>query len=141
MQYPFSPIKFRLTNLIKFCALASLAEAQSPDSLNPGVYGTNGVNPSVRSLAVQADGKIILGGVFINVGGQPRYHIARLNPEGRLDPSFNPGVGGISPGVFALAVQPDGKIVLGGAFTTAAGRSRINIARLKADGTIDTGFD
>jgi hypothetical protein len=45
------------------------------------------------ALAVQADGKILVGGSFNTLGGQPRYSLGRLNVDGTLDSSFNPGAG------------------------------------------------
>ena len=59
-----------------------------------------------------------------------------LNPP--VPDSFNPGSG---TGVYALALQPDGKILAGGAFTTLAGQSRSYIGRLSADGGLDAGFN
>lgn len=115
--------------------------------LNPdGTLDENfapGASGSVYALAVQADGKIVMGGAFTTVAGQPRNSIARLNADGSLDAGFNPGVGGISPVayVYSLALQADGKILLGGYFTTVAGQSRYYLARLNADGTLDSGFN
>ena len=83
-----------------------------------------------------------MGGTFTNLGGQSRTNIGRLNTDGTLDTSFNPGAGGIgSPSVNSLAVQPDGKILVGGEFTTLGGQSRIGIGRLAADGTLDASFN
>ena len=66
--------------------LASPALATSPDDgFNPGA------DSHVYSLAVQADGKIVVGGIFNMLGGQPRIGIGRLNPDGTLDTAFNPG--------------------------------------------------
>ena len=73
-------------------------------------------NLDVYAIALQADGKILIGGAFtsINGGGQfARNFIARLNSDGTVDAGFNPNA---SNRVFAIAVQPDGKIVVGGAF-------------------------
>ena len=64
------------------------------------------------SLAVQADGKILVGGYFTTLGGQTRNYIGRLNADGTLDTTFNPGA---SFSVYSLAVQADGKILVGGA--------------------------
>ena len=70
-----------------------------------------------------------------------RNNLARLNADGTLDPGFNPDVGGVrSPFVFST-VQADGKIVIGGNFTTVGGVGRTNLARLNADGTLDPGFN
>ena len=52
------------------------------EDFNPGAS-----NP-VYTLAVQADGKIVVGGAFITLGGETRYYIARLNPDGTLDTAF-----------------------------------------------------
>src|SRR5437899_9588062 len=101
-----------------------------------------GTNEVVSSLAVQADGKILVGGDFTTLGGQSRIGIGRLNADGTLDTGFNPGAGG---GAFShvrsLALQTDGKILVGGHFTMLAGQSRNFIGRLNADGTPDTSFN
>ncbi|PWU15428.1 MAG: hypothetical protein C5B50_15445 [Verrucomicrobia bacterium] len=101
-----------------------------------------GADDIVLSLAVQSDGNILVGGSFRNVGGQPRSGLARLKPDGSLDGDFNPGafIGPLSPSLFALQVQPDGKIIVAGRFTKLAGASANNIGRLNADGSSDTNF-
>jgi uncharacterized delta-60 repeat protein len=83
---------------------------------------------------MQADGKILIGGNFTTLGGQARNNIGRLNPDGSLDMTFNPGAGWT---VFSLAVQADGKTLAGGAFTTLAGQASYYLGRLNADGTLD----
>ena len=69
----------------------------------------------VSSMAVQADGKILLCGGFTMVAGTPRNYIARLNSDGSLDNAFNPNP---SSAVFSVAVQEDGKVLLAGQFST-----------------------
>lgn len=106
-----------------------------------------GFNPSVSStvyaLAIQADGKILVGGAFTNVAGQTRNRIARLNADGSLDFAFNPDAnnGGMYNTVNSLAVQTDGKILVGGVFTTMGGNTRNYIARLNVDGSVDSEFN
>ncbi|MFO7743462.1 MAG: S8 family serine peptidase [Anaerolineae bacterium] len=97
-----------------------------------------GPDDTVAALAVQADGRILIGGYFTQVNGVERNHIARLNADGSLDTSFNPSANGR---VDALAVQPDGKILVGGAFNQMSGEARNRIARLDSDGNLDTAFD
>ena len=97
-----------------------------------------GADNNVFSLALQADGKILVGGDFTTLGGQSRNSIGRLNDDGTVDTSFNPGAG---PRVGALAVQADGRILVGGDFTTLGGQSRNCIGRLNADGTVDMSFN
>jgi uncharacterized delta-60 repeat protein len=90
---------------------------------------------------VQADGKILAGGYFAGIGGQPRNFMARLETDGRCDQTLNLSIVGSLGTVTATAVQPDGKILIGGFFTNVLGVARNNIARLNADGTLDTAFD
>src|ERR1041385_5336817 len=97
----------------------------SADSFNPNASG--GSTPYVFAIALQADGKILAGGVFTSIGGQTRNRIARLNATTGLADSFNPNA---NSNVLSLAVQADGKIVAGGVFATIGGQTRNRIARL-----------
>ena len=93
------------------------------DSFNP-----NPTNASlVESIAAQTDGKILVGGVFNSIDGQPRDNIARVDPITGLADSFNPGSNNV---VREIAVQPDGKILIVGEFTVIDGQLRNHIARL-----------
>src|SRR5689334_4241698 len=49
-------------------------------------------NGRVFAIALQEDGGILIGGEFTSVGGTPRYKIARLHPDGSVDPTFNAGM-------------------------------------------------
>ncbi|PYI82501.1 MAG: hypothetical protein DME26_17445, partial [Verrucomicrobia bacterium] len=102
-------------------------------SFNPGTGIEDG---TVYALAIQDDGKIVVGGTFTTVQGAPRSGIARLNLNGMLDINFRPGTGANGP-VYAVAVQPDDKIVVGGAFTEMRGATRNGIARLTSEGSLD----
>ena len=104
-------------------------------------------NGFVGALALQPDGKILVGGSFTTLGAgtgtASRNNIGRLNSDGSVDTSFNPGADNV---VRVLAVQPDGKILVGGEFTTLGGggtgtASRINLGRLHPDGSVDTSFN
>src|SRR5690349_390242 len=66
--------------------LAALAQSPVADAFNPAPAGSFS---SVSSLAVQADGRILVGGYFTSLGGQNRTNIGRLNADGTLDTSFN----------------------------------------------------
>jgi uncharacterized delta-60 repeat protein len=100
----------------------------------------------VNGLAVQPDGKILLKGDFTAWGGQARNHIARLNADGSLDANFNPSaiLWGAGPDgkISAMAVQPDGKIVLAGGDvdTSASAPAVFETVRLNGDGTADATF-
>ncbi|HWH68517.1 MAG TPA: hypothetical protein VNT26_03990, partial [Candidatus Sulfotelmatobacter sp.] len=82
---------------------------------------------------------ILIVGAFTRFNGELRSGIARLHPDGSLDASFHPAVGGYP--VACLALQSDGKILIGGSFTNVCGASRRVLARLNPDGTLDAGFD
>jgi uncharacterized delta-60 repeat protein len=113
------------------------ADGALDTGFNPNV--SNSPNSSyVFSVAVQADGKILLGGAFTSVGGIPRNNIARLNADGALDTGFNPDANST---VTSVAVQADGKILLGGAFTSVGGIPRNSIARVNANSMLDSGFN
>ncbi|MES2838338.1 MAG: T9SS type A sorting domain-containing protein [Bacteroidota bacterium] len=99
-----------------------------------------GANSFVYTSSIQSDGKIIIGGVFTTYNGIARNGIARLNTNGTLDLTFDPGTGA-NNSVEAIQIQGDGKIIIGGGFTSYNGVPRKNIARLNSDGTLDTNFD
>ena len=104
--------------------------------------GEWGADSDVYALALQSDGKILIGGYFTEYDSVSRSGIARLNADGTLDTTFSPitGVDAYS-GVLDIIIQSDGKILIGGKFSTYDGVSRNGIARLNADGTLDTTFD
>jgi len=89
------------------------------------------LNGNVASIAIQSDGRAVVGGGFTSIDGQTRNRIARLHADTAgqsfLDTTFDPNASGM---VSALAVQSNGRIVLGGSFTTVGGETRNRIARL-----------
>ncbi len=99
----------------------------------------NGANDVITSIALQSDGKILVGGKFTAYNGYPRNHVARLNTDGSVDTSFNPNSGADGT-VWSVLARSDGKIVIGGDFTHYTGTNAAHIARLNADGTLDTFF-
>jgi len=121
-------------------ALARLTVGQTglADALPDAAFAPvlAGVNPVVNAIVEQYDGKVVIGGSFSSVNGTSTPNLARLNPDGSVDPSFTPPAPGGT--VIALALQPDGKILLGGAFAQVAGQARRGLARLNLDGTLDT---
>ncbi|MEO8591175.1 MAG: delta-60 repeat domain-containing protein [Flavobacteriales bacterium] len=112
------------------------ADGSFDSSFNPG--GT-GPNNGCRSM-LQPDGRIIIYGAFTSYNGVVRNRVARLNADGTLDLTFNPGAGADWP-VNYSAIQPDGKIIVGGDFSFFNYTSRNCIARLNTDGSVDTAFD
>src|SRR5262249_9377294 len=80
------------------------------------------------------------GGYFSGVGSINRNNIARLNPDGSLDGTFDPG-SGTDDNIWVVSLQTDGRIVAGGNFTFARGSTRNHIARFNSDGSLDTSFN
>jgi uncharacterized delta-60 repeat protein len=98
-----------------------------------------GANARINDVLLQADGKIIIGGQFTSVNGNSNYkYLARLNPDGSIDTSFNPILNGE---VICLKIQPDGKILFGGRMTTVNGIPRNSMARVNPNGTLDASLN
>ena len=117
-----------------------ITRLNSTGDIDPTFYPGVGFNYGVYSLAIQPDRKIIVGGDFTSFNGISRKYIARLNEDGTLDNSFNPGTG-FNERVFSVNLQPDGKIVVGGYFTSYNGVNCNRIVRLNNDGSIDNSFN
>lgn len=128
--------QFSIYNGVSRSKIARLNNDGTLDtSFNPGL----GANGDVLSVALENSGKIIIGGQFTTYEGITRTSIARLNPDGSLDNSFNPGLGA-NGAVNTIILQPDGKILIAGSFTSYNGTSKNKLARLNPDGSLDMSF-
>lgn len=119
----------------------SIARLNPDGSLDLEFLPDPGLDRAITSLALKPDGKVLIGGNFTAV---ERDHIARLNADGSWDDSFEPGTGASGSGftrVSSIALQADGKILVGGEFTRFNGFTRTRIARLNPDGSVDTQFN
>lgn len=105
-------------------------------TFTPGL-GTDG---NVWALAAQSDGKVIVAGDFSTAGGQTRQYIARLNSNGSLDTTFDPTLNPPNGTIWAMTLQSDGKVIIGGEFTSVGANLVGGIARLNADGSFDASF-
>jgi uncharacterized delta-60 repeat protein len=95
----------------------------------------------VSSIAIQSDGKIVIGGSFTTFNGATVNNIVRLNSDGTRDTAFTTNTGtAFNSGVQSIAIQSDGKLVIGGQFTTFNGVTVNRIVRLNSDGTRDATF-
>lgn len=99
----------------------------------------SGFNGTVRSMATQSDGKIIVGGDFSSYSGSATNWLIRLNTNGTKDTTFTTPV--LNQGVYSIAVQSDDKIIIGGAFTTVSSVASPRIARLEVNGARDATFN
>ena len=114
---------FKNVNGVPRDGIAQLDADGSVDlTFNPGTGLQTYVALAVAALT---NGQVLVGGIFDKVNGVPRKSLARLNADGSVDASFsvpNGGIGGSNAleRVYALAVQPDGRVIIGGDFTIVA---------------------
>ena len=118
----------------------NIARLNTDGSLDESFSITTSVTGPINTLALQGDGKIVLGGEFTEINSVPRTELARLTPSGLLDASFNPVLDGSKVVVHSVIVQGDGKIVAGGYFSDSNSSEVNSLVRLNPDGTNDTDF-
>jgi uncharacterized delta-60 repeat protein len=100
-----------------------------------------GPNSTVTSMVTQSDGKLLIASsAFQTYSGSSAIRIARINPSGTLDTTFNVGAG-LNGVAYDMKIQPDGKIVAAGTFTTYSGSTNSGIVRINTNGTKDTTFN
>lgn len=104
-----------------------------------GHRGLNTVNGRIYKSHLLPDGKMLIAGNFTTYKGQAAPRIARLNEDGTLDPTFNPG-SGADLLIYDMLVQPDGKIILAGGFNRFNGVAANRVVRLDANGAVDPTF-
>jgi len=106
----------------------------------------SGFNGEVNTIAIQSDGKILVGGIFSQLNGNTRNYLVRLNSDGTEDTTFYTNLiltgdnSGFNSNIKTITIQSDGKILVGGEFTTLNGNTRNYLVRLNSDGTEDTTF-
>ncbi len=103
------------------------------------------LNAVAQAVAIQPDGKIVAAGYSFN-GAKNDFAVVRYNPDGTLDTTFDgdgiatAGVGGFDDEAFAVALQPDGKIIVGGETSNGANFD-IALVRFNSNGSLDPTFD
>lgn len=107
----------------------------------------SGLGPDNRvySISQQQDGKILIGGAFHHYNGILAKDLARINVDGSLDTTFKIATtiyttSGFNGPVECIKIQPDGKYILGGTFSTFNTIPIRFLARLNVDGSLDTTF-
>jgi len=131
----------KILTLYSVALLAPVISAAQPGnidlSFNPGT-GADGY--SIEAIAVQpTDGRIIVGGAFGSFNGTTCNNLVRLEQSGDVDLSFLHGVG-TNDDVRCITLLPDGKLMIGGLFTTFNGAAVNGVMRLNADGSLDPAF-
>ncbi|GAA3752308.1 hypothetical protein GCM10022422_42150 [Flavobacterium ginsengisoli] len=107
--------------------------------LDDGQNG-DGFDSTVRTLLMQKDGTLLVGGDFLRLNGTAVSYLTRLNTDGSIDESFNTGTG-FNGKIYSSCLQSDGKIIIGGNFTSYNGISAGRIIRLNQDGSYDPTFN
>ncbi|WP_281924667.1 T9SS sorting signal type C domain-containing protein [Flavobacterium collinsii] len=100
----------------------------------------DGFDNIVRTVSLQSDQKLIVGGDYLSLNGISTHYLTRLNLDGSIDETWNTGTG-FNGKVYTSYIQPDGKIIVGGSFTSFNGISSGRLIRLNSDGTYDSTFD
>ncbi|MBL9167630.1 MAG: hypothetical protein JNN07_07805 [Verrucomicrobiales bacterium] len=108
------------------------------NAFKPSMLGSADFFPTVASLAVQVDGKVLLGGDFEKLDGKAQSFLGRVMPNGTIDPTFRPEV---DFPISALFIQSSGKIAIGGLFTSVGVQPWGHLARLSATGDFDAAFN
>ncbi|MCI9844381.1 calcium-binding protein [Flavobacterium pectinovorum] len=109
------------------------------NTYDDGLNG-DGFNNAVRTLSMQTDGNLIVGGEFLSFNGKPLSYLTRLKTDGTVDEDFDTG-SGFNGKVYSSYTQPDGKIIIGGNFTSFNGIPTGRLIRLNSDGSHDTAFN
>ena len=99
----------------------------------------DGFDGAVRTLLLQKDGNLIVGGDYLSLNGFPVSYLTRLNPNGSIDETFNTG-NGFNGKIYSTYLQDDGKIIIGGSFTMFNGINIGRLIRLNPDGSYDSSF-
>jgi len=116
------------------------------DSDGMTITDLDGENNVCKAVSIQPDGKIIAAGASFVTPGVNQCNLIRLNPDGSLDNTFDAdgkassNLGSDLIAVSSMALQPDGKIVLGG-YSDATGEIGFMLARYNSDGSADNTFD
>lgn len=108
---------------------------------NSFTIGTGITTGGVDKILIDTNGKILVTGTISNYNGVTTYNIIRLLPNGTLDTTFNPSGTGADGYILDAVIQPDNKIIIVGAFNSYNGVTKNRVARLNADGTLDTTFN
>lgn len=105
----------------------------------PATVGSPNAFPEVQQILVQPDGRVLVAGTFQTFAGNAaRDGIVRLLTDGTVDSSFAPVT--ITGFVYSVALQDDGKVLIGGTLSNVNGVSTVGIVRLNSNGSLDSSF-
>lgn len=121
-------------------AVNRIARLNTDGTLDPSFITGAGADRAIENMERQADGKILLTGGFNNYGGTAVPHLARINDNGVIDPTFNAG-NGSNGFIYNISFMPGGQIILSGIFSQFGDLQRNNVIVLNADGSIHPSFN
>lgn len=122
------------------CFLVVTQAHAQPGTLDPSFDPLDGADNTVSAMVTRADGSVVIGGQFTSFNGSPAGGIIQLLPSGQVIPGFVVGSGLNGP-VMDMVLQPDGKLIVVGLFTTYDGvATGGGLVRLLSNGSIDPGF-
>lgn len=134
-------LKLRLTDPGKDVVLGPNSTATVMITDDDTVFGPfRGMNGLIWTVSAAPDSKWLIGGDFAFADGFRRAHLARLERDGTVDPTFDPGLGATGP-VYASLFLPERKLLVGGAFTSFGGTTRALLVRLTDTGELDPTFE
>lgn len=107
--------------------------------IDNGLNG-DGFDKTIRTLSLQQDQKLIVGGDYLNLNGIPSSYLNRLETDGTIDAGFNTGTG-FNGKIYDSYIQNNGKIIISGSFTSYNGNNSGRLIRLNQDGSQDTSFN
>ena len=97
-----------------------------------------GLPTIITNLGVDANDRLVVGGAYDAIGGQPRNNLARLLPSGTADPAWQAST---NFGIESLGVDAAGTVYAGGRFTRVGGQLRLGLVRVNADATLAPRID
>ncbi|HVY70324.1 MAG TPA: hypothetical protein VHH73_10380 [Verrucomicrobiae bacterium] len=130
---------FAVVVLLVVCELCPWVDGQSLNQIDPDFQPAISNRSRLTSLAVQTDGKLVLGGGLIFTGQTGTNPVARLLPDGAADTSFAPQLDGVSS-LARVTLQADGKILVWDNASLVNGQQRATLRRLNPDGMLDASF-
>jgi len=125
----------------KILMVGSVIRRLNPDGTFDNTFVRNASPVNAREATLLPDGRMLISGAFSQIDGQTIYNVARLMPDGSLDPTFSTGTGP-DKSVAAVAAQADGKVIIAGYFR-AYNNAPVSapVIRLNVDGSLDTTFN
>lgn len=120
--------------------LRLLATGAADPTFTVPVLVATGSNATIRTLAHQPDGRLLIGGSFTQVGGLATAHVARLLADGQPDPTFTSQQFQATGRATAVTLQPNGRVLLAGVTVPTAAAGSPALYRLLPDGSPDPSF-